>query len=96
MDTQQIMASVVSLIIMSVGVFGVFTVTTVTDDQGLFTYSGSFTVTNSSQDTLCNTGDSNLRGITVKQWNGAVFLTVPTTDWSYTGSTVNITAGTLD
>jgi len=88
-DARQIMSVVVSLILLSIGIFvvGIIATTNTVLDT---TYDGTFTVTDPTVDQNCDTGERGLTGITVIQYDGISWTAVPAANVSYSGSIVTV------
>lgn len=98
-DARQIMAVVISLMLLVIGIFvvGIIATTTTTGTNAVLdtTYDGTFTVTDPTVDQTCNTGELGLTGIVVTQFDGVSWTAVPAANVSYTGTTVTVQSGGL-
>ena len=93
-DARQIMSVVVSLILLSIGIFVIGIIAT-TNSVLDTTYDGTFAVTDPTVDQTCDTNEWGLTGITVTQFDGVSWTAVPAVNVSYTGSTVTVQHGGL-
>ena len=96
MDAKEVMAIVVSLIIIAVGLFTVLTVTSVQETTVSSSYSGYFTITDDSIDQHIDTGQSGMSSITVYQYNGDSWIQVNSSYVSYSNTLVTVQAGGLN
>lgn len=71
---------------MVVGLFAVAIIATTNDTLDL-TYDGTFTVTDPTVDQTLDTNKWGLTGITVTQFDGISWTSVPSVNVSYSGST---------
>lgn len=93
-DARQIMSVVVALIMLSVGMFAVAIIATTNDTLDL-TYDGNFAVTDPTVDQTLDTGEWDLTGITVTQFDGISWSAVPAVNVSYATTIVTVQSGGL-
>lgn len=93
-DARQIMSVVVSLILLSIGIFVVGIIATTNTVLDL-DYDGNFAVTDPTVDQLCDTEEWGLTGITVTQFDGITWTAVPAVNVTYAGSIVTVQSGAL-
>jgi len=93
-DARQIMAAVVSLLLLAIGIFVVGIIATQTTTLSL-DYDGTFDVTDLTADQTCDTGEWGLIGITVTQFDGVGWTAVPAANVSYARSTVTVDSSAL-
>lgn len=93
MDPKEIMAVVVSLMLVGIGIFAMSTVTTTQNTIVPTTYTGSFVVTNPTVSMTCNTNRNGMTDVLASQFNGVETISISSTYISYTGSTVTIASG---
>ena len=93
-DENQILAIMVTLILIAVAIFvaGFLSTQPALDDS----FSKTFGVNNPRIDNQFGTGNTGLTGINVEKWNGVNWEPVTATYVSYSGSTVTVTSGGLD
>lgn len=92
-EPETIMAVVVSLILITIGVFAVSTVVTVQQQTVTSTYSNSITVSNPSVAQTCSTGRTGMTDVVVTEFNGCNTTTVSSAYVTYSGSVITIAAG---
>lgn len=91
-DPGAIMAVVVSLILLAAGAFIFFAATSaMTPIQEKETIiNKDFDVTDASVDQECDIGTSSAQIQSVQKWDGATWITISPTYWSYSGEVVTV------